>query len=95
MTEITPERVELLTLRARIAVTERVAWLGAEIAAMMRPEQTLTFIEEQRELLARIYSSAGEGTETLTDAERRLVADEVEKRFRELIETVKSAGRIG
>ncbi|MBB2959881.1 hypothetical protein [Methylobacterium sp. R2-1] len=94
MTDVTPERAELLSLRARLAVTERVAWIGAEMAAIMRPEEALAFVEAQRNALARAYAAPSEETAALPAHEREFVAAEVERRFAELVVTLREAARI-
>lgn len=94
MTDVTPERAELLNLRARLAVTERVAWIGAEMAAIMRPKEALAFVEAQRQVLAQAYASPTEDTADLPEHERAFVASEVEQRFAELALTLKEAARI-
>lgn len=92
--EISAERAELLELRARITVTERAAWLGIEVAAMIRPEQTLAFLEQQRELLAGPYAEPAPSAAHLSEAERKALAKSVDEKFEDLLKSVKEAARM-
>lgn len=88
------DRAEILDLRARLAVTERVAWIGMELAAMLRPEQTLDFIERERRRLANTYATGTLAGPELSEADRETLATKVDEKFAALVDEVREAGRI-
>lgn len=90
--EVEALKAQVISLRARVAVAERVAWLGAELAAMLRPEQSLGFLTEQRQIIAASLS-APDVDDPLSVEDRRKVAAEVEVRFGELVKAVREAAR--
>jgi hypothetical protein len=50
--ELSPERAELLTLRARVVVAERAALAALEAMLLIRPEQLTLILESTRKGLA-------------------------------------------
>lgn len=88
------DRAEILDLRARLAVTERVAWIGMELAAMLRPEQTLKFIERERRALAQTYADGTLDGPALSTADRETLAAKVDVKFEALVREVREAGGI-
>jgi len=82
--ELSPERLELLTLRARIVVTERAALAALEAMLLIRPEQLTVILEATRKRLAEGYLEETFATDLPDPAERTFVAKEVERLMRAL-----------
>jgi hypothetical protein len=82
--ELSPERVELLTLRARIVVAERAALAALEAMLRIRPEQLTVVLESNRKGLAEGYLDETFAPGLQSPAERTFVAKEVERLMRAL-----------
>lgn len=82
---IDPEKAVAIRLRARLAVVERAAWFGLVHAMKTRPAETEAYIASER---ARCTDGFGSGAwaKDLTDAERKMLADEVDAGLAQLIE---------
>ncbi|SDA23817.1 hypothetical protein SAMN02799622_03192 [Methylobacterium sp. UNC378MF] len=82
---IDPEKAVAIRLRARLAVVERAAWFGLVHAMKTRPAETEAYIASER---ARCTDGFGSGSwaKDLTDAERKMLADEVDAGLAQLIE---------
>lgn len=84
---LTPERAELLALRARVAVLERVAWLGVVMSAQLKRGSTLAYLEAKR---AEYAAGLADGTAApeLTGAERAFLEGRADALFRRIIAAV-------
>ncbi|MCJ2052751.1 hypothetical protein [Methylobacterium sp. J-070] len=82
---IDPDKAVAIRLRARLAVVERAAWFGLVHAMKTRPAETEAYIASER---ARCTDGFGRGAwaKDLTDAERKMLADEVDAGLAQLIE---------
>ncbi|MFB0492172.1 hypothetical protein ABIE45_004758 [Methylobacterium sp. OAE515] len=82
---IDADRAAALRLRARLAVVERAAWFGLVHAMRKRPAETEAYITSER---ARCTEGFGSGAwaKDLTDAERKMLADEVDSGLAQLLE---------
>ena len=82
---IDPDKAVAIRLRARLAVVERAAWFGMVHAMKTRPEETEAYIASER---ARCTEGFGSGAwaKDLTDAERTMLAEEVDAGLAQLIE---------
>jgi hypothetical protein len=81
---VNPERQELLTLRARMVVTERAALAALEAMLLIRPEQLTNILEVTRKRLAEAYLDNTFAPDLADPAERAFVAREVERLMRGL-----------
>jgi hypothetical protein len=81
--EITPDRTEILTLRARIVVAEHAALAALEAMLLIRPEQLTVILESTRKRLEHAYLDETFAPDLL-DGERVFVAKEVERLMRAL-----------
>ena len=81
---IDPDKAVAIRLRARLAVVERAAWFGMVHAMKTRPAETEAYIASER---ARCTDGFGSGAwaKDLTDAERKMLADEVDAGLAQLI----------
>jgi hypothetical protein len=91
--EITPERAEILRLRARIVAVERAALAALELVLRIRPEELESFLESRRLQLSRGYLDETFATDLGPD-ERVFVAKEVERLMRALQAEMDFAGGI-
>lgn len=82
--DVSPERAELLTLRARLVVTERAALAALEAMLLIRPEQLTIILESTRRRLAEGYLDETFASDLTNPAERNFVANEVERLMRGL-----------
>jgi hypothetical protein len=82
--ELSPERTELLTLRARIVVVERAALAALEAMLRIRPEQLTAILESTRKRLAEGYLDVTFAPDLHSPTERAFVAKEVERLMRAL-----------
>ena len=82
--EITPERAELLRLRARLVAVERAALAALEISLRLRPEALEIFLESARKGLEEAYLDETFAPDLTNPAERVFVAKEVERLMRAL-----------
>lgn len=82
---IDADKAAALRLRARLAVVERAAWFGLVHAMRTRPAETEAYIASER---ARCTEGFGSGAwaKDLTDAERKMLADEVDSGLAQLLE---------
>jgi hypothetical protein len=79
------DKAAAIRLRARLAVVERAAWFGLVHAMKTRPAETEAYIASER---ARCTEGFGSGAwaKDLTDAERKMLADEVDSGLAQLLE---------
>jgi hypothetical protein len=82
--ELSPERAELLTLRARVVVAERAALAALEAMLLIRPEQLTVILESTRKRLAEGYLDETFAADLHHPVERAFVANEVERLMRAL-----------
>ena len=82
---IGPDKAAAIRLRARLAVVERAAWFGLVHAMRTQPAETEAYIASER---ARCAEGFGGTTwaKDLTDAERKMLAEEVDAGLAQLIE---------
>jgi hypothetical protein len=84
---LTPERAELLSLRARVAVLERVAWLGVVMSAQLKRGSTLAYLEAKRAEYAAGLSDGSAAPEMPPD-ERAYLGAKADALFRRIIAAV-------
>jgi hypothetical protein len=82
--ELSPVRIELLTLRARVVVAERAALAALELVLRVRPEQLTNGLAAARKGLAQGYLDETFAPDLVDPAERAFVAREVERLMRAL-----------
>jgi hypothetical protein len=82
--KISPERTELLVLRARMVVAEQAALAALEAMLLIRPEQLTTILESTRKRLGEGYLDTSFATDLPDPDERAFVANEVERLMRAL-----------
>ena len=82
---IDADRAAALRLRARLAVVERAAWFGLVHAMRTRPAETEAYITSERARCTKGFGS-GAWAKDLTDAERKMLADEVDSGLAQLLE---------
>jgi hypothetical protein len=82
--EISPERAEILRLRARIVALERTALAAIELALLLRPEVLERFVESRRKELELGYLDEEFAPDLSNKTERVFVAREVEHLMRAL-----------
>jgi hypothetical protein len=82
--EVTPDRTEILTLRARIVVAEHAALAALEAMLLIRPEQLTVILESTRKRLEQAYLDETFAPDLLNAGERVFVAKEVERLMRAL-----------
>ncbi len=82
---VTAERAVMIRLRARLAVVERAAWFGLVHAMRTRPEETEAFIGSERARCAEGFGAKGWAGD-LTEAERAMLAQEVDAGLAQLLE---------
>jgi hypothetical protein len=92
--DITPERAEILRLRARIVAVERAALAALELVLRIRPEELEAFLESRRLELSRSYLDKTFASDLAEPAERAFVAKEVEGLMRALQSELDFAGGI-
>jgi hypothetical protein len=84
MTEIPPERAEILHLRARIVALEQTALAAIELTLLIHPAILEKFLESQRKELEIGYLDAEFAPDLMDSSERIFVAKEVERLMRAL-----------
>ena len=84
---VSPERAELLALRARVAVLERIAWLGVVMSAQLKRGSTLAYLEAKRAEYAAGLTD-GSAAPELPPAERAILGDRADALFRRIIAAV-------
>jgi hypothetical protein len=82
--KITPEREEILRLRARLVAVERQAAAALELVLRIAPRELEAFIESRRLDLSRDYLDETFAADLRDPDERAFVAAEVEKLMRGL-----------
>jgi hypothetical protein len=82
--EISRERAELLTLRARIVVAQRAALAALEAMLLIRPEQLTVILEATRKGLSEGYLDETFAPDLRRPTERAFVAREVQRLMRAL-----------
>lgn len=87
---VDPDKAVAIRLRARLAVVERAAWFGLVHAMRTRPEETEAFIASERERCTEGFGGKGWASD-LTEAERAMLAAEVDKGLAELLADAKDA----
>jgi hypothetical protein len=93
--ELSPVRVELLILRARIVVTECAALAALEAMLLIRPEQLTVILESTRKRLGEGYLDETFAADLHDPIERAFVAKEVERLMRALQNEMGFDGGIG
>ncbi|MGC5780070.1 hypothetical protein [Methylobacterium sp. NFXW15] len=92
---IDPDKAVAIRLRARLAVVERAAWFGLVHAMRTRPEETEAFLASERARCTEGFTNKEAGGKgwagDLTDAERAMLAAEVDKGLAELLSDAKDA----
>ena len=83
-TELGADRVEILSLRARIVAVEKMAAAALELALRIRPEELKSGIELARLRISADYDDAAFAPDIVELGERRFVAREVERLLRGL-----------
>ncbi|MCJ2013254.1 hypothetical protein [Methylobacterium sp. J-076] len=87
---VDPDKAVAIRLRARLAVVERAAWFGLVHAMRTRPEETEAYIASERARCTEGFGGKGWAGD-LTDAERAMLAAEVDKGLAELLADAKDA----
>ena len=82
------ERAELLALRARIAVLERVAWLGVVMSAQLKRGSTLAYLDAKRTEYAAAIADGSSAREIAAPHERAYLAEQADELFRRIITAV-------
>lgn len=80
--DLPAERAELLRLRARVVVLERMALAALELALRVRPEDLKTSLEMARSRLSADYSDPDFAPDITQAGERTFVSKEVERLMR-------------
>jgi hypothetical protein len=83
-----PERAEILALRARVAVLERVAWLGVVMSAQLKRGSTLSYLEARRAEYAAALSDGSAAPEIADPDEREFLASRADDLFRRIIAAI-------
>lgn len=81
---ISPERTEILRLRARIVALERSVLAALELILEIRPKQLEAYLESRRIGLSQAYSDETFAPDLTDRAERAFMAEEVERLMRAL-----------
>jgi hypothetical protein len=82
--KMTPERAEILRLRARIVAVERATLAALELVLLIKPNELEAFVESRRKELSQSYLDDTFATDLADPAERAFVAEEVERLMRAL-----------
>lgn len=82
--QLSPERVEILRLRARLVALERAVDAALELVLIIKPREFEAFVESRRMELSQAYLDAEFATDLADPAERAFVAEEVERLMRGL-----------
>ncbi|MHB2208812.1 hypothetical protein [Methylobacterium sp. CM6257] len=86
---IDPDKAVAIRLRARLAVVERAAWFGLVHAMKTRPAETEAYIASERARCAEGFGARG-WAKDLSDAERKMLADEVDSGLAQLLEDARA-----
>ena len=86
---VSAERAVMIRLRARLAVVERAAWFGLVHAMRTRPAETEAFIGAERARCAEGFGAQGWAAD-LTEAERAMLAMEVDSGLARLLEEARA-----
>jgi hypothetical protein len=81
---LSPDRIEIIHLRARIVALERATLAALELALRIRPEDLNVELEKARRLLEGNYKDPEFAAEITHPIERMLLAQEVERLMRAL-----------
>uniref|UniRef100_UPI003100E7EB hypothetical protein n=1 Tax=Neorhizobium sp. EC2-8 TaxID=3129230 RepID=UPI003100E7EB len=82
--DVTPERKEILRLRARVVSVERAALAALELVLRIAPKELEVFLESRRLDLSRAYLDETFASDLHDPAERTFLAQEVERLMRNL-----------
>lgn len=82
--KISPERAEILRLRARIVAMERAVLATLELVLLIKPNELEAFLESRRKELSQAYLDDAFASDLADRAERAFVAEEVESLMRAL-----------
>ncbi|MFP3547411.1 hypothetical protein SB748_28815 [Rhizobium sp. SIMBA_035] len=82
--KITPEREEILRMRARLVAVERASAAALELVLRIAPRELEAFIESRRLNLSRDYLNEKFASDLHDPEERAFVAAEVDKLMRGL-----------
>ena len=86
---IDADKAVAIRLRARLAVVERAAWFGLVHAMKTRPAETEAYFASERARCTEGFRS-GAWAKDLTDAERRMLAAEVDAGLAQLLEEARA-----
>jgi hypothetical protein len=75
-------------LRARVAVLERVAWLGVVMSAQLKRGSTLAYLEAKRTEYAAGIADGSSAREITALAERAYLAERADDLFRRIAAAV-------
>jgi hypothetical protein len=81
---LSPDRLELLRLRARIVTLERAVLAALELALRVRPEELQVTLEKARHLLEGNYQHVDFAMDVVLPVERAFLSQEVERLMRAL-----------
>jgi hypothetical protein len=82
--KISPERAEILHLRARIVTLERAVDAALELALMIKPRELEAFLESRRKDLSEGYLDEKFTADLSDPRERAFLAKEVDRLMRAL-----------
>ena len=82
--QISPERSEILHLRARIVALERAVDAALELVLMIKPKELEAFLESRRKDLSEGYLDAEFAADLSDPEEREFPVREVERLMRAL-----------
>jgi hypothetical protein len=81
---LSPDRLEILHMRARIVALERATLAALELVLRIRPEELKAGLEKMRHLLEDNYQDLEFAAEITNPSERTFLAQEVERLMRAL-----------
>lgn len=81
---LSPDRLEILQLRARVVALERAVLTALELGLRVRPEELEAGLEKARHLLEGNYQHLDFAGDISRPAERTFLAQEVERLMRAL-----------
>jgi hypothetical protein len=81
---LSPDRLDILRLRARVVTLERAVLAALELALRIRPEELESGLETARHLLEGNYQHLDFATDVVLPAERAFLSQEVERLMRAL-----------
>ncbi|WP_336489963.1 hypothetical protein [Methylobacterium nigriterrae] len=86
---VDPDRAVAIRLRARLAVVERAAWFGFVEAMRGRPAETEAYIAAERARCSEGFAGP-RWARDLSEAERRMLAAEVDAGLAQLVEDARA-----